>query len=112
MQVEAALKACSGSLERAADWLFSHSDDLDAAVASVNAPAAPPGQQPSAAPASAGALTRMPQTTKVTEPFSSAVSCCATCPEAPSRRTPVRALHSETSPACRCSLYRWRACGE
>ncbi|CAL5228914.1 g12137 [Coccomyxa viridis] len=53
-QAEAALKACNGSLERAADWLFSHSDDLDAAVASVNAPAASSGQQPSAASAPAG----------------------------------------------------------
>jgi ubiquitin carboxyl-terminal hydrolase 5/13 len=32
----AALKACSGSLERAADWLFSHSDNLQAAIAEVN----------------------------------------------------------------------------
>ncbi|GLC48552.1 hypothetical protein PLESTB_000110300 [Pleodorina starrii] len=31
----AALQACSGSLERAADWLFNHMDDLDAAVAKV-----------------------------------------------------------------------------
>ena len=53
-QAEAALKACNGSLERAADWLFSHSDNLDAAVASVNAPAAAAGQQPAAAPAPAG----------------------------------------------------------
>ena len=28
---EAALTACNGSLERAADWLFSHADNLDAA---------------------------------------------------------------------------------
>jgi hypothetical protein len=32
---EAALGACGGSLERAADWLFSHMDDLDAAVAAA-----------------------------------------------------------------------------
>jgi ubiquitin carboxyl-terminal hydrolase 5/13 len=32
----AALKACSGSLERAADWLFSHSDNLQAAITEVN----------------------------------------------------------------------------
>ena len=32
-QAEAALKATGGNLERAADWLFSHSDNLDAAVA-------------------------------------------------------------------------------
>ncbi|GIL53163.1 hypothetical protein Vafri_8845 [Volvox africanus] len=31
----AALQACNGSLERAADWLFNHMDDLDAAVAKV-----------------------------------------------------------------------------
>jgi len=31
--VTAALKSCSGNAERAADWLFSHADDLDAAVA-------------------------------------------------------------------------------
>lgn len=29
------LQACSGSLDRAGDWLFSHADDLDAAVANV-----------------------------------------------------------------------------
>lgn len=40
-QAAAALKACHGSLERAADWLFSHADDLDSAVASVNGAAAP-----------------------------------------------------------------------
>eukprot|EP00913_Durusdinium_trenchii_P023183 g21762.t1 len=34
--VHAALKSCMGSVERAADWLFSHADDLDAAVAAVN----------------------------------------------------------------------------
>ena len=33
----AALGACSGSVERAADWLFSHSDDLDGAVAQLSA---------------------------------------------------------------------------
>ena len=32
----AALKACSGNLERAADWLFSHADDLASAIAEVN----------------------------------------------------------------------------
>lgn len=40
---QAALKATSGNLERAADWLFSHADDMDAAVAQVNAPAAAAG---------------------------------------------------------------------
>ena len=32
-----ALRACSGSLERAADWLFSHADDLDAACTETGA---------------------------------------------------------------------------
>ncbi|KAL0051048.1 hypothetical protein WJX82_001112 [Trebouxia sp. C0006] len=40
-QAAAALKACHGSLERAADWLFSHADDLDSAVAAVSGAAAP-----------------------------------------------------------------------
>lgn len=31
----AALKSCSGSVERAADWLFSHADDQDGAVAAL-----------------------------------------------------------------------------
>ena len=35
-----ALIACDGNIERAADWLFSRADDLDAAVAEVNAAAA------------------------------------------------------------------------
>jgi len=35
----AALGACSGNMERAADWLFSHSDDLDGAVAQLSAAA-------------------------------------------------------------------------
>lgn len=34
-QATAALKSTGGSLERAADWLFSHTDDLEAAVAAV-----------------------------------------------------------------------------
>mmetsp|Transcript_22548 Transcript_22548/g.49850 ORF Transcript_22548/g.49850 Transcript_22548/m.49850 type:complete len:835 (-) Transcript_22548:225-2729(-) len=34
--VKAALKICSNSMERAADWLFSHSDDLDGAVAAAS----------------------------------------------------------------------------
>ena len=36
----AALKACDGNIERAADWLFSRADDLDAAVAEVNSASA------------------------------------------------------------------------
>ena len=34
-QATAALTACDGSKERAADWIFSHIDDLDAACAAV-----------------------------------------------------------------------------
>eukprot|EP00178_Gracilaria_changii_P026292 TRINITY_DN808_c0_g2_i1.p2 TRINITY_DN808_c0_g2~~TRINITY_DN808_c0_g2_i1.p2 ORF type:complete len:849 (+),score=127.98 TRINITY_DN808_c0_g2_i1:13335-15881(+) len=36
-QAKAALSATGGSLERAADWLFSHADDLDGAVNEVEA---------------------------------------------------------------------------
>ncbi len=46
-QATAALKACNGSLERAADWLFSRMDDLDSAVAAVL-------DEQSSAPAAAG----------------------------------------------------------
>ena len=41
------VQACHGSLERSADWLFSHTDDLDAAVASVNGASAPQAAAPS-----------------------------------------------------------------
>merc|ERR1712232_311872 len=34
-QVRAALTETNGSVERAADWLFSHMDDLDTAIASL-----------------------------------------------------------------------------
>mmetsp|Transcript_7420 Transcript_7420/g.21943 ORF Transcript_7420/g.21943 Transcript_7420/m.21943 type:complete len:903 (+) Transcript_7420:355-3063(+) len=34
-QAEAALKATGGIMERAVDWLFSHADDMDTAVAAV-----------------------------------------------------------------------------
>ncbi|KAJ9512241.1 hypothetical protein QJQ45_012796 [Haematococcus lacustris] len=51
-QAAAALQACSGALDRAADWLFSHMDDLDAAVAKVLAP--PLGGQPQAPSSAAG----------------------------------------------------------
>ena len=34
-QCKAALEACQGSVERAADWLFSHADDLEKAVGEV-----------------------------------------------------------------------------
>jgi len=37
---EAALTATGGSVERAGDWLFSHMDDLAAAVAAVQGQAA------------------------------------------------------------------------
>jgi ubiquitin carboxyl-terminal hydrolase 5/13 len=37
--VEAALGHTGGNAERAADWLFSHSDDLDGAIAALSAPA-------------------------------------------------------------------------
>ena len=38
LQATAALKACQGSLERAADWLFSHSADLETSVNEVLQP--------------------------------------------------------------------------
>lgn len=38
-QAKAALRATGGSLERAADWLFCHADDLNAAVSEVEATA-------------------------------------------------------------------------
>ncbi len=50
LQAEAALKACDGSLERAADWLFSRGDTLDADVAAVLNPAAAPAASAAAAP--------------------------------------------------------------
>jgi len=34
-QVRAAVKHCSGAADRAADWLFSHMDDIDSAVAAL-----------------------------------------------------------------------------
>eukprot|EP00927_Polykrikos_kofoidii_P060111 TRINITY_DN55174_c0_g1_i1.p1 TRINITY_DN55174_c0_g1~~TRINITY_DN55174_c0_g1_i1.p1 ORF type:complete len:864 (+),score=183.87 TRINITY_DN55174_c0_g1_i1:104-2593(+) len=36
MHVKAALKSCDNNAERGADWLFSHADDLDAAVAALS----------------------------------------------------------------------------
>lgn len=47
-QAQAALKATDHNMERAADWLFSHSDDLDFAVSQVLGTAstgAPPSEQ-------------------------------------------------------------------
>jgi ubiquitin carboxyl-terminal hydrolase 5/13 len=38
-QVRAAVKHCAGNAERAADWLFSHMDDLDGAIASLDSSA-------------------------------------------------------------------------
>lgn len=35
-QVRAALKECSGAADRAADWLFSHMDDLDGAISRLS----------------------------------------------------------------------------
>merc|ERR1712226_1183051 len=35
-QVRAALKETKGNVERAADWLFSHMDDLDTAIANLS----------------------------------------------------------------------------
>ena len=46
----AALKACGGNIERAADWLFSHADDLDAAVAAVDGGGGGGGEGGGAAP--------------------------------------------------------------
>ncbi|KAK9833553.1 hypothetical protein WJX81_005633 [Elliptochloris bilobata] len=57
-EAAAALQACSGSLERAADWLFSHAGDLAAAVAAMDQPPAAAGAASvaaSAADASAAA---------------------------------------------------------
>ena len=39
-QVRAAVKHCSGASDRAADWLFSHMDDLDGAIAALDNAAA------------------------------------------------------------------------
>lgn len=36
LHATAALKSCNGDVERAADWLFSHADDLNGAMASIN----------------------------------------------------------------------------
>ncbi|KAG2446804.1 hypothetical protein HYH02_008364 [Chlamydomonas schloesseri] len=52
---KAALQACSGSLERAADWLFNHMDDLDGAVAKVLSEAAGAAAAAAAAPAAGAA---------------------------------------------------------
>ncbi|KAK9828336.1 hypothetical protein WJX74_009732 [Apatococcus lobatus] len=54
VQASAALQACSGSLDRAGDWLFSHTDDLDAAVANVLSQQQAASAPSSSADASAG----------------------------------------------------------
>mmetsp|Transcript_45094 Transcript_45094/g.107193 ORF Transcript_45094/g.107193 Transcript_45094/m.107193 type:complete len:838 (-) Transcript_45094:153-2666(-) len=41
--VRAALKACGANAERAADWLFSHADSLDADIAALEGSGAAPG---------------------------------------------------------------------
>lgn len=47
-QVRAALKETSGAADRAADWLFSHMDDLDGAIAALDAkPSSSSGPAPS-----------------------------------------------------------------
>jgi len=53
-QATAALKSADGNVERAGDWLFSHMDDLDAAVAQVNSSGAS-GAAPASAPGAATA---------------------------------------------------------
>ncbi|MEW5315258.1 MAG: hypothetical protein WDW38_006701 [Sanguina aurantia] len=49
-----ALKACGDNIERAADWLFSHMDDLDSAVAKVMSTSASPSAAAPAAAAGSG----------------------------------------------------------
>lgn len=51
---EAALTATGGSVERAGDWLFSHMDDLAAAVAAVQGQAAAAGGGSTAAAVAGG----------------------------------------------------------
>lgn len=58
VQATAALKASLGSLERAADWLFTR-DDIDKAVAEVLAPA-PAAQAPRTAEAAAASSSTAP----------------------------------------------------
>ena len=52
-QAKATLKSCNGSVERAADWLFTRTDDLDAAVAAVENEVAEPEATTSAPKVSA-----------------------------------------------------------
>ena len=57
-QATAALRACGGSLERAADWLFSRGDTLDVDVAAVLHPAAAPAGAAASATAAAAGVQR------------------------------------------------------
>jgi len=50
-QVRAALKHTSGAADRAADWLFSHMDDMDSAIAALESSAAQAGASSSSGPA-------------------------------------------------------------
>jgi ubiquitin carboxyl-terminal hydrolase 5/13 len=55
---KASLRACDNNGDRAAEWLFSHADDMDAAVAALDsAAAAAPAADAAAAPAAAAAAT-------------------------------------------------------
>lgn len=47
-QVRAALKETNGAADRAADWLFSHMDDLDGAIAAINSRASENAAAPAA----------------------------------------------------------------
>lgn len=49
-QVRAALKETNGAADRAADWLFSHMDDLDSAIAALNSKNAAAATEDSSTP--------------------------------------------------------------
>lgn len=53
-------QACSNSVERAADWLFSHMDDMEVAVAGVEAAGAAAATGAAAGPAAEGAAAGEP----------------------------------------------------
>jgi ubiquitin carboxyl-terminal hydrolase 5/13 len=55
-QVRAALKETGGAADRAADWLFSHMDDIDAAIAALSVG----GTSDSNATSSSNATTKIP----------------------------------------------------
>ena len=72
-QAAAALRACGGSLERAADWLFSRADGgLDAAVAEVEAAAAAAGADDAAAAAGAPSSSPAPSSHPALPPLDDA----------------------------------------